>query len=116
MTIETNTNDVWETGSDEQVTTLGVVLSGEDLAARTPLGQVTASGKFVEWAPGASDGSETAVRLTAYAVDASAADESAQLIKSGTFNPNLVAWPSGTTDLQKALAFVGTPISLQSPV
>lgn len=116
MTIETNTTEVWETGSDPQVTTLGVITSGQNLAARTPVGQVTATGKFVEWAPGAADGSEVAVYLTAYAVDASGGDVSAQLIKAGTFNPDLVQWPGGSTALQQSLAFVGTPISLQAPV
>ena len=51
--------------------------------------------------------------MTAYDVDASAADKTASLIKSGCFNPDLVNWPTAT-DAQKAAVFDGTPISLQA--
>jgi len=116
MGVETYENEVWETGSDKHATTSGMVASGENLAKRAPLGLVKASGKFVAWDPAASDGSEVAVRLTAIAVNASAGDKNVPMIKSGTFNPELVNWPAGATDAQKAGAFVGTPISLQLPV
>lgn len=114
MAEETYTYETWETGGKTETVT-GTVATGENLLARTPLGQVTATGKFVEWAPAATDGSQVAVRLTAYAVDASAADVEAQLISGGTFNPDLVNWPDGVTAEQKLTAFVGTPISLQAP-
>tara|TARA_R110001606_G_scaffold345513_1_gene494370 strand:+ start:6158 stop:6508 length:351 start_codon:yes stop_codon:yes gene_type:complete len=115
MSTITEPTDDWITGSDQPQTTLGTVASGEDLAARTPLGQVTASGKFVAWDPAADDGSQVAVRMSLGAVDATAGDKQAQLIKSGTYNPDLVQWPAGTTAAQKLTAFVGTPISLQLP-
>ncbi|MCV6612012.1 MAG: head decoration protein [Amphritea sp.] len=115
MATETYDYEVWETGSDKHATTTGTVASGQNLAKRTPLGLVAATGKFVEWNPAANDGSEVAVRLTAIAVDATGADAAAPMIKSGTFNPELVNWPGGATDVQKAGAFVGTPISLQLP-
>lgn len=108
--------DNWNTGSDQIRTTLGTVASGANVPDRTPLGQVTATGKFAVWNPAATDGSEKAVRLTAYQVNAASADAAAQLIKAGTFNPELVNWPSGATAVQKLTAFVGTPISLQPPV
>lgn len=115
MSQETYEYEVWETGSDKHATTAGTVASGQDLAKRAPLGLVKASGKFVEWNPAATDGSEVAVRMTAVAVNATGGDADAPMIKSGTFNPELVAWPAGVTDAQKAGAFVGTPISLQLP-
>lgn len=115
MTVETYTHEVWITGSDPVAHTQGTLAAGNDLPARTPLGQVTATGEFVPWAPAATDGSEVAVRMTAVAVDSTGAAVKTAMIKSGTFNPELVNWPDGTTDLQKALAFVGTPISLQQP-
>lgn len=105
--------DTWETGSDGAQTTSGIVAAGQNLAARTPLGMV--DGKCVEWDPTASNGAEVAVRMTVMAVDASGGDKPAPLIKSGTFNPELVNWPAGATGAQKAAAFVGTPISLQLP-
>lgn len=107
--------DNWNTGSDQIQTTLGTVASGANVPDRTPLGQVTATGKFVVWNPTATDGSEKAVRLTSYQVNAASADVVAQLVKAGTFNPELVNWPAGATAVQKLGAFVGTPISFQLP-
>src|SRR5690606_22708789 len=93
--------DNWVTGSDSYQTTRGTVLMAQNLAEKTPLGVVTASGKLVAWDPAATSGSEKAAYITAYAVDASAADKEAQVIKSGTFNPEQVVWPAGTTAAQK---------------
>lgn len=115
MSFETYGLEDWITGSDSVTTTAGTVASGQNLAQYAPLGQVTATGKFVEWAPGAADGSEVASRIAPMAIDASGADTPAQLIKTGTFNPELIAWPGGATAVQKETAFVGSPISLQLP-
>lgn len=115
MGVESYEYEVWVTGSDVAATTSGVLASGENVAKRTPLGQVTATGKFIAWDPAAVDGSGKAVRMSAVATDASAADAATAMIKSGTYNPELVNWPVGVTDIEKALAFVGTPISLQLP-
>lgn len=116
MTTVAQPTDNWITGSAPYHTTQGAVAAGQDLAARAPLGQVTATGKFVIWNPAATDGSEVAVRLSLYAVDATSAEKSAQLISGGCFNPAEVAWPGGVTEAQKLTAFMGTPIMLQSPV
>jgi hydroxyethylthiazole kinase-like sugar kinase family protein len=107
--------EVFQTGSDQMVTTAGTVTSGQNVAKRTPMGRVTATGKLVAWAPAASNGSEKAIFLSAIAVDATGADKIAPMIKTGTFNPELINWPDGVTDAQKAGAFDGTPISLQLP-
>lgn len=116
MSIVNEPTDDWITGSQPYSTALGTVASGQDVPERTPLGQVTASGKFVAWDPAAVDGSQVATRLSLYAVDASLADKPAQMINGGSFNPALVNWPVGATAAQKLTAFAGTPISLQSPV
>lgn len=108
--------DNWVTGSDSYQTTQVTFLAGKKIAAKTPLGVIAASGKAVPWDPAATNGSEKAVYIAAYEVDALAADKQAQVIKSGTFNPEQVVWPVGTTAAQKLAAFVGTPISLQLPV
>lgn len=113
MADENYSYETWETGKDSTVTTEVTILSGQNITARTPLGQVTASGKIVAWDPAAVDGSEVAVYLAAYDVDASAADKQAQVIKAGTFNTDLVNWPASTA-AEKLLAFAGTPISLQA--
>lgn len=115
MGVETYEYEQWEVGSDPTRTTSGTLAVGQQLPKRTPLGQVKSTGKFVAWAPAANDGSEMAVRLTALAVDTSAGDKNTPMIKAGSFNPELVNWPAGITDAQKACAFVGTPIDLQLP-
>ncbi len=113
MTTETYTPAQWIAGSEEQITTTGMVASGQTLAKYTPMGQVTASGEFVAWDPAASDGSEVATRITPHAIDTAGGAANKALIKSGCFNEELVAWPVGASAAQKACAFVGTPISFE---
>lgn len=113
--IETFDHETWETGSDEAKTTLVTIGAAQDLPARTPIGQRTSDGLFYEYDLDGADGTQNPVYLTAYAIDTTSGAASAQVIKAGTFNPDLVQWPAGATDLQKTLAFVGTPISLQTP-
>ncbi|SEQ48988.1 Bacteriophage lambda head decoration protein D [Amphritea atlantica] len=113
MTLETYTPDTRFATSEPAYTTEITIASGEDLAALTPLGQLTATGEFVEWAPGAADGSEVATRMTVAAVDATGGAVVTQAYKSGCFNTDLVVWGAATA-LQKSLAFAGTPISVQT--
>jgi hypothetical protein len=108
-------HEVWETGSEPQTTTEGLIAAGQTLDKRMPLGVKTSTGEFHKWNPDASDGTENAVRIAAYNLDTTGSVKSAQLIKTGVFNPELIVWPDGTTDAQKLAAFVGTPISLQTP-
>lgn len=115
MSQETFEHETWETGSDEAKTTQVTIGAAQVLAARTPLGQRTSDGLFYEYDLDGADGTEKPVYITAFAVDTTGGAEAAQVIKAGTFNPDLVEWPAGATDLQKTLAFVGTPISLQTP-
>lgn len=114
MTVETYNYDDITSGSDAIATTAVTILSGQDLAANTPIGQVTASGKFVDCNPSATDGSQTPVYITPQAIDATAGDVVAQVYKAGTFDPEQLAWHANFTATTKLLAFVGTPISLQA--
>lgn len=113
MTTETYNYDHIISGSDEVATTSVTILSGQNLAANTPIGQVTASGKFVECNPSATNGSEVPVYITPVAIDATTGDKQAQVIKSGTFDPEQLNWHANFTAVTKLTAFVGTPISLQ---
>lgn len=115
MSQETFEHEVWETGSDEAKTTEVTIGAAQVLAARTPLGQRASDGLFYEYDLDGVDGTQVPVYMTAYAVDTTGGAAAAQVIKAGTFNPDLVEWPTGATALQKLLAFVGTPISLQAP-
>lgn len=113
MTVTAFSYDSFVAGSDEIATTEVVITSGQNLAQYAPLGQVTATGKLVIWAPSATDGSENAVYIAVNATDATGGDITTQVYKAGTFNIDLVAFPVAT-DAQKLACFVGTPISLQT--
>lgn len=113
MTIENYNYDDVTSGSDEIATTSVIVLSGQNLDAFTPIGQVTASGKFVECNPSATNGSQVPVYITCNAIDATGGDTKAQVFKAGTFDPTQLAWHANFTATTKLTAFVGTPISLQ---
>lgn len=82
------------------------VLSQYQVVARN-----TATGKFVPWAAGGADGTGTALGITCYAVDATAADVAAAIYVAGYFNTDALVWPGGTTDAQKEAAFDGTNIT-----
>lgn len=117
MLKEDYTPSQWVTGSDQPQTTTCWVAKSVTVEQYAPMAQLTSSGEFVLWNPTTSNGSQNATHIAPFAfTTGSASAETKGLIKSGTFNPELVAWPSGTTETQKRLAFVGTPISLQAPV
>lgn len=62
--------------SREEVT----IVSGEDLAAGTVLGKITASGKYAAYDNGASDGTQAAAGVLLDACDATAGDAQATMI------------------------------------
>ena len=63
------------------------------------LGQITASGKMTKHNPGASDGSQIAVAVAAYAVDATGGDVTANVYSAGAFDINALVYHS-TTDTE----------------
>jgi hypothetical protein len=111
MTTETFTPNHEIAGSEQPhfaSATIGATVACSRL---TPLGQVTATGALALWDPTADNGSEKAVYLAGYAIDTSGGAKKHKVVKSGHWNTDAIQWPESTTDLQKALAFVGTPIS-----
>lgn len=74
-------------GPMEQFLSRGVtILSGEDLAAGTALGKVTASGKYVAYDDdGTDDGRRVCVGILAEPCDASGGDKLAGMYTKGTF-------------------------------
>jgi hypothetical protein len=81
------------------------------------LGLITASGKYTQVTPGASDGSQTAAAVALAAVDASAADKTVIAVVRGPaiFKDAGLAWTSGMTSGQKTtakaqLAAAGMPV------
>jgi hypothetical protein len=99
---------------DKHVTTQPVkVLSGQNLAQYAVVGRVSASGKVVAWAPGASDGSQIAVGILVHAIDATAGDRDGTIYNGGSFNIDALAWGAATT-VQKVRAFDGTAIEVKA--
>lgn len=85
------------------------VLSGQNLAALSVLGRVTASGKLVLCDSGASDGSQTPVAINIDPIDASAGDKVGPVYVAGSFNIDALTWhASFSTDALKLAAFGAT--------
>ncbi len=89
---------------DHPVITKSGVLSGGNHVSGTVVGKVTASGKFVQLAPGASDGSEAAARILLGDLDASEADENGVFVVHGEAVETELTWPDGITEGEKATA------------
>ncbi|MEG9862942.1 MAG: head decoration protein [Flavobacteriales bacterium] len=104
------------TGSDVAYTTSATVAAGEKFEKLTPLGQVETTGELKAYNPTATDGTNKAVFMSAYDIDATNGAEVVAVYKCGTFNSHMINWPKSTTAAQKATAFTGTPISHQTPI
>jgi len=82
-----------------------VIIDTGNLAAGTVLGRVTATGKYVQHAPGASNGSEHAVAVLYAATDATAGDAKAVvIIRDAEVADNALTWATGITGPQKNTA------------
>ena len=110
--IESYTPSQELAGSEPVTHTIKVIASGEALKRLQPLAMVTATGELKAWAPGASDGSEKAVYLSAFDFTTTLATPK-KVVKGGHFNESAIVWPDGLTAIQKASAFAGTPISFE---
>lgn len=108
--------ETWVMGGLPSHTTETELASGQGIIkARTPIGQNATDGKWYVSKSDATDGTQTALRITAFDVDTSGGATIAGCYFSGTYNPELVNWDESFTDVHKALAFAGTPICLQTP-
>lgn len=120
MTTQVTVTDVYTpdnffTGSKPVGTKEVVIKTGENIAAREVVALQTSTGKYITYAEGGTDGANVAVGIATYAVDATAADVTAQIYNAGTFNPDALVFSGTPNAVQKAGLFVGTPISLQKP-
>jgi hypothetical protein len=81
------------------------VVSGQNLAANTVLGKITASSKYTAWAPGAADGSQNACAVLVSPVNASAADAPGVAIaRHAIVAAGSLVYAGTPTDPQKATA------------
>ena len=82
-----------------------IVASGQNLAAGTVVGVITASGKVTQLAPGASDGSQNAAGVLLNAVDATAGDQPGVIVaRHAICSDKGLIWPASITGPQKATA------------
>ncbi len=73
------------------------ILAGQNLTRGAVLGQVTASGKYVLSAAGATDGSQAPDLILAEPADATAGDITAIAYERGDFNQNALVLGAGHT-------------------
>lgn len=92
--------------SREDVTILAGSGSARVLTSGMVLGKVTASGKYVQLAPGASDGSQTAAGILLYDTTApNGVDKRAAIIaRHAIVSDNGLKWPGGISSPQIATA------------
>ncbi len=89
------------------------LLSGEDLAAGTVVGRVTASGKLVESEQDAVNGSQNPIGVLLHDVDASGGDADCQIIIGGQLNAAALVWHSSwDSQAKKDIAFDRTAINV----
>lgn len=78
-----------------------IVVDTGALAVGTILGKITASGKYVQVAPAAVDGSEVAAGILYDAVDATAGDvEAVAIVRHAEVNKDELVYPTGATQPQ----------------
>lgn len=82
-----------------------VIASGQNLGAGAVLGKVTASGKYKELNPAASDGTQTAAAILVAAADATAGDcNAAAVVRLAEVVEDRLVWKTGITSGEKAAA------------
>ena len=82
-----------------------ILITGQNLAAGTVLGRITASGKHTILAPAAADGSEVAAGVLLVDTDATAGDRKTVMgARAGMVPDNKLIWPVGISAGNKATA------------
>ncbi len=84
-----------------------IVASGNNLAAGTVVGMITASSKLKAYTPGASDGTQNAYGVLVDNVDATSADQKAVCVtRMAEVQINLLQWGAAvTTEGHKTTAY-----------
>lgn len=84
---------LWEQGPTYSRDNITIASGAGVIAPGTVLGKVTATGKYVASAVGASDGSEVAAAINVYPVDATSADvEVAAITRAAEVNGNILTY------------------------
>jgi Bacteriophage lambda head decoration protein D len=92
-------------GSAEVATKPAVLASGQGtVVLGQVLGMVTATGKLAKHNPGATDGSQVAVGIAAFPVDATAADANLSIYIAGEFALDALVYHATTDTVAERLA------------
>ena len=101
-------------GDGDFLTRSDVIEAGQVLPQYRVVARETSSGKLVAWNAAGADGTNVAVGITCYAVDATVGDVEAAIYVSGYFNTDALVWGTAT-DAQKRAAFDRTAITHRKP-
>lgn len=117
VSSETYTPDRLVAGHNIGLVTDGAVLvSGQNLPRGAVLGRITASGKLMLSAAGASDGSQTPYAILAEDTDASGGDKTCTVYVAGEFNAGALTFGAGHTAASVKDALRDAGIFLKTPV
>jgi hypothetical protein len=84
------------------------LVSGQNLQAGRVLGKITASGKYKEYNPGNSDGSEVVAGILWDDTDATSADKkAAAVVRAAEVNQGEISWFSGASGGQITAGIAG---------
>lgn len=97
------------------ITEQATLLSGQNLAALTAVGRVTASGKIRAAVKTAEDGSQVVIGFTVQAVHADGADADCPIYKGGRINKTIATIDASYTAADIAGMFDRTAITLETP-
>lgn len=106
----------WITG-DKQIITGSITLDGGQgvLAAKTVIGEVTATGLGLKSLAAAVDGSQTPKMILVHEVDTTDGDIDAPVYLEGCFNPDLLVIGTGHTVATVKAALINRNIYLKAP-
>ena len=92
----------------------GTLAGGQNLAARTVIGRITATGLLVKSDAAATDGSEQPIGVLVHAIDATAAAKTVQYYKSGCFFADALVWDESFDEPAKLAALDKIAISVRN--
>lgn len=113
--LNTYTPDNFITGPFP-IATRPITIDDGNLAARSVLGKITATGKYILSLAAASDGSEVPVCILVDACDATGGDKIQNAYFAGEFNPSLLVLGTGHTVASIGAKFPNSPIFLRAPL
>ncbi|HWK55371.1 MAG TPA: head decoration protein [Hyphomicrobiales bacterium] len=110
-----DSNDPFVLGGPVRTDT-GKLITGQNLAAYTAVGRITASGKLTKALDTADDGSQTIIGFTCHAVNATSADKDCPYYCAGKFNSELAVIDDSYTATELKAELDRTGLQLETPL